>query len=90
MSFLTSWASTGLAQTREAVAARVAKNLPVDATTTIQLTAPAKPGLYRFYLAHTWTTTTVPDGSYDLQVEASDLAGNTGSMTKRFTIANNV
>jgi plastocyanin len=30
-------------------AARVAKNLPVDATTTIRLTAPAKPGLYRFY-----------------------------------------
>ena len=30
-------------------AAKVAKNLPVDATTTIQLTAPAKPGLYRFY-----------------------------------------
>jgi plastocyanin len=30
-------------------AAKVAKNLPVDATTTIRLTAPAKPGLYRFY-----------------------------------------
>jgi plastocyanin len=30
-------------------AAKVAKNLPVDATTTIQLTAPQKPGLYRFY-----------------------------------------
>ena len=30
-------------------AAKVARNLPVDATTTIQLTAPAKPGLYRFY-----------------------------------------
>jgi plastocyanin len=30
-------------------AAKVAKNLPVDATTTIQLTAPAKPGLYDFY-----------------------------------------
>jgi plastocyanin len=30
-------------------AAKVAKNLPVDATTTIELTAPAKPGLYRFY-----------------------------------------
>jgi plastocyanin len=29
--------------------AKVAKNLPVDATTTIELTAPAKPGLYRFY-----------------------------------------
>jgi plastocyanin len=30
-------------------AAKVAKNLPVDATTTIQLTAPAKPGVYNFY-----------------------------------------
>jgi plastocyanin len=30
-------------------AAGVAKNLPVDATTTIGLTAPSKPGVYRFY-----------------------------------------
>jgi plastocyanin len=30
-------------------AAKVARNLPVDATTTIKLTAPAKPGVYRFY-----------------------------------------
>jgi plastocyanin len=30
-------------------AAGVARNLPVDATTTIRLTAPAKPGLYRFF-----------------------------------------
>jgi plastocyanin len=30
-------------------AAKVAQNLPVDATTTIRITAPAKPGLYRFY-----------------------------------------
>jgi plastocyanin len=30
-------------------AAKVAKNLPVDATTTIRLTAPTKPGIYRFY-----------------------------------------
>ncbi|HEX7148217.1 MAG TPA: cupredoxin domain-containing protein [Actinomycetota bacterium] len=29
--------------------AKVAKNLPVDATTTIELTAPAKPGVYTFY-----------------------------------------
>ena len=29
--------------------AKVAKNLPVDATTTIQLTAPTKPGTYIFY-----------------------------------------
>src|SRR5215218_1477576 len=30
-------------------AAHVAENLPVDKTTTIELPAPAKPGLYRFY-----------------------------------------
>jgi plastocyanin len=30
-------------------AAHVAQNLPVDTTTTIELTAPAKLGLYRFY-----------------------------------------
>lgn len=30
-------------------AAKVAKNLPVDATTTIRLTAPSKPGVYRFF-----------------------------------------
>jgi hypothetical protein len=48
------------------------------------------PGLYRFYLAHTWTTATLPDANYRLEVEAADLAGNTGSLTKRFTIANNV
>ena len=30
-------------------AAKVARNLPVEATTTIRFTAPAKPGLYRFY-----------------------------------------
>ena len=30
-------------------AAHVAQNLPVDKTTTIELTAPTEPGLYRFY-----------------------------------------
>jgi peptidase M23-like protein len=49
-----------------------------------------EPGLYRFYLAHTWSTRTLPDGSYELEVEASDLAGNTGSLTQAFTIANEV
>jgi hypothetical protein len=48
------------------------------------------PGLYRFYLAHTWSTTTLPDGVYRLQVQAIDLAGNTGVRTQRFTVANNV
>ena len=48
------------------------------------------PGLYRFFLAHTWSTTLFPDGNYELEVEASDLAGNTGTRTQAFTVANNV
>src|SRR5206468_1350563 len=49
-----------------------------------------EPGLYRFYLAHTWSTAELADGSYELEVEASDLAGNTGSLVQPFTLANNV
>ena len=49
-----------------------------------------EPGLYRFFLAHTWTTSSLPDGEYQLEVEASDLAGNTGTLTQGFAIANNV
>ena len=48
------------------------------------------PGLYRFYLAHSWSTTQLPDGSYKVQVQAVDLAGNTGTRTQAFTVANNV
>ena len=46
------------------------------------------PGLYRFYLAHTWSTDLLPDGPYRLEVEASDLAGNVGSRALQFTLAN--
>ena len=46
------------------------------------------PGLYRFYLAHTWSTDLLPDGPYRLEVEASDLAGNVGSRSLAFTLAN--
>ena len=52
--------------------------------------SPGAPGHYRFYLAHTWSTTVLPDGNYMLEVEASDLAGNAGSLTRPFTLANNV
>jgi hypothetical protein len=45
------------------------------------------PGRYRFYLAHTWSTALLPDGDYQLEVEAADLAGNTGSLTRPFTLA---
>lgn len=46
------------------------------------------PGLYRFYLAHTWSTGRLPDGPYRIEVEASDLAGNVGSLAAPFTLAN--
>ena len=49
-----------------------------------------RPGLYRFYLAHTWSTTLLEDGVYQLDVEAIDLRGNKGSRQLRFRIANNV
>lgn len=49
-----------------------------------------EPGLYRFYLAHTWSTRRLPDGRYRLEVEASDLNGNTGTLRRAFTLANNV
>lgn len=49
-----------------------------------------KPGLYRFYLAHTWSTTVLPDGPYLLEVQASDLYGNEGGHQLQFAIANNV
>jgi hypothetical protein len=51
---------------------------------------PGKPGLYRFYLARTWTTSLLPDGEYRLEVEASDQRGNTGGLTQPFVIANDV
>ena len=49
-----------------------------------------KPGLYRFYLAHRWSTTLLDDGRYHLEVEAIDLRGNKGRLHLPFTIANNV
>jgi hypothetical protein len=47
-----------------------------------------KPAVYRFYLAHTWSTQVLPNGGYTLEVEASDLAGNSGSRSLAFTVAN--
>jgi len=51
---------------------------------------PGKPGLYRFYLAHTWSTRLFPDGSYRLEVEASDLYGNRGMLALPFTLVNDL
>ena len=49
-----------------------------------------KPGLYRFFLAHTWSTSLLDDGPYTIEVEASDLRGHAGRLALPFTIANNV
>jgi hypothetical protein len=49
-----------------------------------------KPGLYRFFLAHTWSTRLLPDGSYRIQVEASDVVGNSSRKSLAFAVANDV
>jgi hypothetical protein len=49
-----------------------------------------KPGLYRFYLAHTWSTRLLQDGRYHLEVEATDLHGHAGTRILAFTVANDV
>ena len=45
-------------------------------------------GAYLFKLAHGFNTRTLRDGVYDLTVRASDIRGNTGSQTFRFTVHN--
>lgn len=47
-----------------------------------------KPGLYRFYLAHTWSTQLLADGEYELLAEASDLGGNRGTLRTPFVLVN--
>lgn len=49
-----------------------------------------QPAVLRFFLAHTWSTGALPDGSYSIEVEASDLAGNTGTLSEAFSVANDV
>jgi hypothetical protein len=46
------------------------------------------PGLYRFYLAHTWSTDRLRDGPHRLEVQAADLDGNVGSLAVSFTVVN--
>jgi hypothetical protein len=49
-----------------------------------------KPGLYRFYVAHTWSTNLLPDGPYVIEVEASDLYGNRGGLELPVTLLNDL
>jgi hypothetical protein len=47
-----------------------------------------RPGRFRFYLAHGWDSTRVPNGRNLLEVEASDMRGNTRAAIFAFDAAN--
>jgi hypothetical protein len=51
---------------------------------------PHRPGLYIFWVAHALNTATLPDGTYTLEVLASDTRKNVGFDTLQFTTANGV
>ncbi len=60
--------------------AAAAGGLPTDLRARHLPEPSGKPRLYRFCLAHTWSTTALPDGSYHVEVGASNLRGNKGSL----------
>jgi hypothetical protein len=49
-----------------------------------------KPGRYRFFLAHSWSTRLLPDGVYRLEVAAGDLHGNRAVAGLKFMIGNDL
>jgi murein DD-endopeptidase MepM/ murein hydrolase activator NlpD len=49
---------------------------------------PHRPGQYIFWIAHGLDTTDLPDGTYSLEVLASDSRNNTGTASLQLTIAN--
>ncbi|MFN2627314.1 MAG: M23 family metallopeptidase [Gaiellaceae bacterium] len=49
---------------------------------------PDRPGRYLFWLDRGLDTATLSDGLWELDVEASDLAGNVGTGSLRLTVAN--
>jgi hypothetical protein len=51
---------------------------------------PGAPGRYRFFVAHTWTTSLLPDGNFRLEAEAADERGNLARAALDFTIANRI
>ncbi len=51
---------------------------------------PFRPGRYLFWLAHSFDTTALPDGHYNLEVIAEDTRGNIGTQTLAFQTANGV
>jgi hypothetical protein len=49
---------------------------------------PNRPGRYRFYLARSWSTRLLPNGHYQLDVQAATISGNKAAATLPFTLAN--
>jgi hypothetical protein len=49
---------------------------------------PNKPGLYCYNLAHDWNSALHPNGSYRIDVEASDVHGNRARSNLAFSIVN--
>jgi Peptidase family M23 len=49
---------------------------------------PNQPGSFHFWLKRGFDTTHYPDGNYQLEVEASDTRGNTGTHSLAITLAN--
>ena len=51
---------------------------------------PNAPGLFRYIVAHTWSTRLLPDADYRIEAEASDLHGNRASSVLPIRILNQV
>lgn len=49
---------------------------------------PNRPGDYRFWLTQSFDTTSIADGSYTIEVQASNMAGTTGDAMLPITIGN--
>jgi hypothetical protein len=48
----------------------------------------AQPGSYVFKLGPAFNTRQLRDGAYDIVVTATDIRGNSSSLSRRFTVAN--
>ena len=49
---------------------------------------PNRVGRYRFYVAHGWTTSPLPDGLYRIEVAAADVRGNRAVAALPLTLKN--
>jgi len=69
------------------------RNLPKEQFGTVYAAGtaqnhPGHPGLYRFSLAKAWTSTSLPNGSYALEIKAADIRSNAVVGRIGFTVDN--